>query len=93
MRIEINETWLIETEALNFILRRKRLVGGWKTEGYYPTLEYLFRGLVFHEALAADCRELRDLTAVVNKLGHEIEKIGPRLDLCRNVMSGTAKGD
>lgn len=74
--IYLDETHRITTDEYQFILEIGRVAQKgkfagqkvWTAEKYYPTVEFLLRGLLGAHLLKADSKSLKDIQAAIN--GH-----------------------
>lgn len=89
MNIRLTDDYRITSDPLQYILQhrmvhQKTKEEYWVNEGYYGSLETLFKGLVHHEIVSSDISSLPEIIHVVQGLISEIstnvEKVIGELD-------------
>lgn len=82
MTIKINEQWRIETEPLNYMLQKSRVIKEgkkegqrvWDTIGYYPTLELAYKALTTKGLASEDLQGIDEIVDYLLYIHEDIKR-------------------
>lgn len=78
IRIEVGDKWVITSDQYQFILNEKKVVKSgnksgeeWlDTIGYYPKINQLISGLIYHHIQTATINSLVEMASEIERIGN-----------------------